>query len=213
MRSTDIYYVRAFEGPLHERCYRLWKMYAAQAGEGVRVIEVPNPHGWRHAECFNKIFHFARYQPARVVILTEADFLPTPDFAKRIEERLTKEAYGVEYATRDPQTLDPIFHGMPGGWMCALDSDACAEKTIDFEGGGGAFNDPGNQLAEQLDIDIERGRGDDGYGLIYPYGTHMFWSRHYNDPPGTRVVCFDIDDVKDYVEETIETYEELYGLQ
>lgn len=211
MRTMDIYFTRAFEGMRHERCYRIWKMFAAAAGLGVRVVEVPPQPGLRHAEIFTKIWHFARYQPAEVVVLTEADFLPTPDFAKRVDEDLKKEALGVEYITRDPQTLDAIRHTMPGGWLVALDNAACAEKAIDFDGGGSKFNDPGNDLHNQLDMDIWRGRNHE-FGLMYPAGEHMFWSRHYNEPAGTIINGFSMDAVKQYVDETLDEYEDLYGI-
>jgi hypothetical protein len=144
----------------------------------------------------------------RYVLLTELDFLPAlwnPGWTGLAHLKIHDlPALGVEYATRDPNTKALIrAPGKAGGWWILLDSEKV--KDIDFHG----EPDPCNQLPTQIpDIELMPGRDayPKNYGIEYPVGTHLFWSRHIDDPAERWVSGFNIGDIQRRHDRTVDRW-------
>lgn len=191
--NVELWYTRVFEGPLHERCYRLWAERVPQA----RVLH--NTEGWDHERCLREIWE--RADPQRHLIITEADFLPDHTIVETIMDAIGAGAALVapDYLTRD--------HGPPhhirtwpytcGAWLLAFNRDFWGTEPPSFEG-----LDPGNELWRQLQrwggkAHVLRAHDDFTCGVRYPdCGRHLFWSRHWNDAPGGWAAGFSLDVIR-----------------
>lgn len=181
---------RAFEGPRHTRLERIWDCVAEFKKATLRLKVHPNPGARKtHAQMFAEMWAAEQKEPNRWVLLTEFDFLPdlwsevTPT-APILKHEV--DAMGVYYCTRNPSSKQLVFpdNTMAGGWWLLIDKER-APKHLDFEG----QVDPCTSLLYQMDMLLLRGQDcyPHHYGVSYPYGVHLFWSRHYHDDPNTRV--------------------------
>jgi hypothetical protein len=184
--------IRAFDGPRHSRLEAIWDTIAEyhQAVVKLRVFNNPQ-YRLSHAECFQKIWDEQEVRrPNRFCIFTEYDFLPNlraPNWVG-VSTLLNEDAVmlGCRYATRHPLTKKLVRPGRrAGGWFLALDKE---HVPLDLEFDGDP--DPCNQLPDQITATGKKVLlfpGTDAYprhyGIIYPHGTHLFWSRHYHDDP------------------------------
>jgi hypothetical protein len=196
----------AFDGPRHDRLHAIWDTVAEHWQKHLRLAVTTNPRGFSHAQMFNKMWYEELQQNNRYVLLTEHDFLPNlRDRAwysapHKVFEQLDAmhgeqfAALAPEYATRHAATKVVMHHNKPGGWWILIDKDRFND-AIDFTG----KPDPANQLEDSIG-GCYMAEGEDcypaHYGLSYPFGTHLFWSRHYNDPPEARVGGFHIGDIQ-----------------
>ena len=201
--KLDIRMISAFRGPRHRRLRRIWEAVALYWGDFVRVSIHPNIHGQRsHAEMFNEMWEV---QDSRHLLLTELDFLPNlhaPEWynpgaaADHLARGATPPAViACNYATRCEGLGRLAVRPYPGGWWVMLDCDACPAE-LDFTG----RPDPCNQLLDHI-APAALFEGTDcfprHYGIDYPFGTHLFWSRHLSDDPRTYVGKVCIGDVQD----------------
>lgn len=219
---------KPFQGPRHDRLYAIWEAIAEYWQDFLRVGFSLNPDArWSHAQMYNKMWAEEIQQPEEYVILTEHDFLPnlrSPEwyeFPEDVFEQLDDchdqlfAALACEYATRNPATARLKFRDMAAGWWILL----CKERfndLIDFTG----CPDPANQLEESVG-GVYTCQGEDAYpehyGIEYPYGEHLFWSRHLHDDPRRVVSGFSLGDiqlkhdaaVRRYVEEAPEEFQEI----
>jgi len=195
--KLDIRMISCFTGERHDRLYRIWAAIGLYWSDFVRVHWHAN-HDFelRHALMLNKMW---KEQENRHLLFTEADFLPNlyaPEWympgeaAKHLAKGGPAPAViACKYATRCEGLGRLAFRPYPGGWWVMLDCDACPEE-MDFDG----RPDPCNRLLRQV-APVALFSGEDEYpehfGVRYPFGTHMFWSRHLSDDPRTYVgkVC------------------------
>ncbi|MEE8522143.1 MAG: hypothetical protein V3S83_12350 [Gemmatimonadota bacterium] len=201
-----IYYTRAFEGPMHDRVYALWDRLAK------RIPVVVGSDCGSHEASFRVAWKKYRTR-AKYLLLTEADFLhrPDTDFGLSRLKAVGTAALGVPYGTRAPGGVTrPDYHvgGLPkvGGWWVLIDTERAPEK-LDFRG----IPDPCNGLNLQMTVALLEGR-DRGPSIEYEgIGLHLFWSRHWNDPPGSRPADFDLDKIRAAQKKLITQYEGLYA--
>jgi len=203
--------IRAFDGPRHKRLRDIWTAIAEYIAPDVAVRWYANERGLRHAECFDAMWREEQEFDNCIVLFTEEDFLP--DLAVGMWnwsglssfKQEEQAAVGVMYCTRATKSRDILQQGdNAGGWFVCIDKDKFpAPGHISFEGDP----DPGNQLRQHLKHfgqTISLVPGNDGYphhyGVEYPYGTHLFWSRHYHDDPTQRVSGFRLGDIQKKVD-------------
>ncbi len=207
MPQFTVRLIRAFDGPRHQRLRDIWTAIAEYIRDVAVVRWYSNTTGRRHAECFDAMWQEEQEFDNRLVLFCEEDFLPDLDVGVENWSGLTtfkreeQAAVGVMYCTRSPKSYDMFQHAdTPGGWFISIDKDTFPGPAhISFEG----EPDPANQLRAHL---RHFGRlislvpGDDGYphhyGVEYPYGTHLFWSRHYHDDPNLRISGFKLGDIQ-----------------
>lgn len=211
--QISINLIRAFEGPRHKKLERVWQYAANFHFPDARLHILDNPGGRdSHAHCLNRIWDQERRRPERYAVLSEFDFLPDPDNFLDLDQ--VNEEYpvaAVEYVTRDPYTRKLLGHGFPGAWYILVDKQACPD--LDFTAGG-PFNDPANELAafvrQKYNKAVRLLFGVDQYprhyGVRYPQGTHLFFSRHYNDHPSTTVAGFCLWDILKKVDDEVDRF-------
>lgn len=202
--QVNVNLIRAFDGPRHANLEFLWDLVAEHCQKDIRLHVLANPSArLRHSQCLNEIWNTERNRPERYALLTEFDFLPY--FGGFLPlDRLTPKApiLACNYATRDPQTLKLAEHDCAGAWYVLIDKEN-APKDLDFTDGGPG-NDPAGNLIKRLRIDHEKTgtlvAGRDclplHYGLSYPMGVHLFWSRHLHDNPNTVVAGCKLGDIQ-----------------
>lgn len=218
--TTNLHLIRAFEGPRHARLEKIWE----------RVEQLVRPHGvvvhihdnlerlskaqLSHGEKLQEIWEGEKADPAPQAIFTEFDFLP--DLAAGLVERPgavgsgSKPIHAAEYATRSPLGRRLVRHGIPGAWFVAVDKRRLGRDTerVDFRPGG-----PGNDPAGRLPPDLVQLLGAEE-GTYSPFGCrvpgcgeHLFWSRHYNDPPTALHAGFVMGEIQRAVDRACDLYE------
>jgi hypothetical protein len=202
--------IRCFEGPRHERLYKIWDAIAEYIAPEANVRWYANPDvALRHAQCFDRMWQEELEFDNRYVLFTEADFLP--DLAVGLENwtgttLLKDAAVGTLYCTRSEKSWKAMQHrDRCGGWFLLMDKERIP-REISFEG----EPDPCNQMRSYLrryGHTIVLRNGYDPYpvhwGMEYPFGTHLFWSRHYNDNPGRRISGFPLRNILGKVDKRI----------
>lgn len=142
--------------------------------------------------------------PERVAILTEFDLLPEDGL-------LAEEPVSLlcaEYCTRHPGTWRVQPHGTPGAWFVRIDKERLGGLPLDFSAGG-VFNDPGAHLYSP---DMRLIPPEDCWpGVrVGEKGVHLFWSRHYNDPPAPLPCGFHLRDIHVGVDSLLDAYDRAY---
>jgi hypothetical protein len=201
--------IRAFEGPRHDRLRNIWQAIAEYSAPSIRVHWYANA-GARlsHADAFSRIWLEERTRgDTQFVLFTEEDFLPSltggwtdwTGFSLALETE--SAAVVVPYHTRYENTKKIQPHrGLSGGWFVLFNRALLPPKfNPKFRG----TPDPCNQLLQQLhDARLPvitltaRDCYPEHYGIEYPTGVHLFWSRHLHDPPHRRVGAFRLGDVQ-----------------
>lgn len=220
--ETSVSLIRAFEGPRHARLYRIWAriMERYEADAQFRVYDnVADQRG--HAEMLDRMWREELGRPERYAIFTEFDFLPSEgwlDPPKAVVE-------ATRYCTRNPNTLKLLKHPYPGAWFVVVDKEALLagrEKLRNLHPFAPAspHNDPGNGLFDAMSkINVwwrlleVKDCMPRHYGVeVEGRGEHLFWSRHYNNPPDMRPAGFCLGDIQTKVDLTISAYEARIGL-
>lgn len=207
MPNFAIRLIRAFDGPRHRRLRDIWTAIAEYVKEDAVVRWFANDKGLRHAQCFDVMWREEQEFDNDAVLFTEEDFLP--DLAIGIQnwsgissfKRDDQAAAATMYCTRSTKSRDLFQHGdQAGGWYISINKFAFPGPAhISFEG----EPDPANQLRQHLKKfgkTVSLVPGNDAYphhyGVEYPYGTHLFWSRHYHDDPHLRICGFRLGDIQ-----------------
>lgn len=208
--------IRAFEGPRHDRLEKIWDAVAEYLPKSINVRVFSNVNGkLSHAECLQRMWREEEEFDNRYVVFTEFDFLPRlhdRDFLglQHFGRKSKVAGWGAHYATRDHRTRRiREVDNMLGGWFFVLDKSRCP-KDLCFYG----KPDPANQLPEQIsrhrDNEFYLVSGEDAYprmyGLDYHFGSHLFWSRHYNDDPRMRISGFPLGDILQSVDQEIDRW-------
>jgi hypothetical protein len=211
MPNFAIRLIRAFDGPRHRRLRDIWTAIAEYIQQDVAVRWYANTKGLRHAQCFDIMWREEQEFDNWGVLFTEEDFLP--DLALDLDDwtgitsfhHTNQAAAATSYCTRSPKSRKLFQKAeLAGGWFICIDKEHFPKpQEISFEGDP----DPANQLRGCLEAYskvISLVPGKDGfphhYGVEYPYGTHLFWSRHYHDDPRTRVSGFKLGDIQTKVD-------------
>ena len=203
-QCIDVHLIRVFEGPRHETLYKLWDTVAEFYAEEIRVIWFANPEcRLEHADCLNRIWVESQDRDSTRMIITEADFLPNLSNTDRwlqapLDDKRSIAFAGAMYANREAGTRAVRhFSGLPAAWFLSFAKERCP-KILDFRGPP----DPATRLPDQFE-DGQGARlykGLDEYprflSLTYPFGTHLFWSRHLNDDPTLRVSGFSCHEIQ-----------------
>lgn len=207
--AVDVVITRCFEGPRHERLYKIWEAIAEFCAPTIRFRTFKHNGRLSHAQSFAHIYDVERQRTdTDYLLLTEADFLPnlrlrTLDWTNRVHIA-EHQAVATFYGTRDPVTKNVKFHrDKIGGWYILLCKPACPPR-LDFHG----TPDPCNQLHKDIRVRIREGK--DGYpthfGIDYDFGSHLFWSRHYNDHPLTCIGGFKLKEILEGVDKFVTTW-------
>ncbi len=186
---------KLFDGPRHERLYNIWEAIAEYCQEYMVLRWYNNLKGLNHASALNAIWQEEREFDQTRLILTEHDFLPDLTYndwllQKDFDDTPNIGAIGPSYAKRKSGShILKNFENVMGAWFLSLDKERCPE-TINFHG----RVDPCTDLIKYLSaygVQCVTYFGEDPhplhFGVEYPFGTHLFWSRHYNDDPNIRL--------------------------
>jgi hypothetical protein len=196
--------IRCFDGWRNERLHALWDGIA-EYERAVRVKWFPNPDArLRHAQCFNEMWAAEQSCANRYVVFTEADWLPklilpVDGWTAKTFLGPSDCMVGCNYVTRDAGTKRlRHYQASAGGWFFCIDKRRAA-PILDFEGDP----DPGNEIPDQLEEYGCEGLFVDGedcypnhYGVEWPWGTHLFWTRHLHDDPARRISGFSMREVQ-----------------
>jgi hypothetical protein len=165
----------------------------------------------RHAQCLAAMWEMEIWREEKEVIITEFDFLPYEGFwysDRRAEVESTM------YCTRDPQTLRlSVEPRIAGGWFTHIRKtpDLLQRRHVILRGlseESGKYRDPCNALQPDRFLPIADSYPDHYGCRVLGRGEHLFWSRHYNDPPYSVVGGFSLADIQRKVDRTISRYEE-----
>ena len=180
-------------GPRHLRLRAIWRAIAACEPQ-VRIEPQADRGGHR------QFLEAATLIPATapILLLTEEDFLPNLDSDWCSAEHTLSGAHLVacSYRMRGAFRMLDNDRGIVGGWYLAFNTHLDDLSSLDFSG-----PDPGNRLQNQIAPQrLILMPGEDGYpahyGIEYPVGVHLFWSRHLHDPPERRVSGISLGDVQ-----------------
>jgi len=178
--------IRIFEGPRHDLLRSIWNVIAEYAQDKMVLKWFPNTAGWDHTECLNRIWTEEQDDPSGRLVITEHDFLPDlnyDDWLLQKDLEISDVALaGACYSKRAPGTRCLTnFQDVVGPWFMSFDKTKCPGQ-LEFRG----RLDPAGEISKQIDSCMLY-PGHDPYplhvGVEYVFGTHLFWSRHYNDPP------------------------------
>ena len=208
-RRINVNIIRIYEGPIHSKLEAIWKWYAKQHADRMSLHVFDNTKlQLPHDKAYARMWELESRRIEDYTIFTEFDFLPGADFLKVYPNSM----WAAQYCTREPHTKALQRHPHPGAWYVAANKNNCDVPNF---ASGGPFNDPCNELeCEYLDTEDCY---PDHYGVkvqleaitkytpgpLYDIGTHLFWSRHYNDPPGAYVAGFHIKPILEGVDRAI----------
>jgi hypothetical protein len=215
--ATNLHLIRAFQGPRHARLERIWDKVAVLVKPQVQVhihdnIGIPRNHG----EMLQEIWEEEKGRPESFTIFTEFDFLPNPAFLAHgytvpwleLGVGTVRPIHAAEYATRNPYTRRIQRTGLAGAWFIRVVKRDVLGAALDFRAGG-PFNDPGGRLPAKLVhlLGAEEGTYSP-FGVRVPgVGEHLFWSRHYNDPPTALRAGFVMGEIQRAVDAACDKYE------
>ncbi len=214
---TNVNIIRIFEGPRHDKLEAIWRWYARMHANQMTLHVFDNTKlRLPHDRAYERMWVQEENRPEQFTIFTEFDFLPGADFLNVKPASIL----AAEYCTRDPSDHKLQQRGIPGAWFVIADKQALKYRP-DFRSGG-LFNDPCNDLdAELLDTEdcwprhygvkvtfekMERYQSALGLNSILDIGTHLFWSRHYNDPPHCKFGGFELQPILDGVDTAIKDF-------
>jgi hypothetical protein len=212
MPTTAVHLIRAFDGPLHERCERAWRRFHAVNRDNFDLIIHENRHQRvDHPEMLNLLWYEHHADPYRYLVFSELDFLPHPTKFLRPLSRLnaTTPVSAAESVTRDAETQQLVRHGKTAPWYMSFLKSACP-RSLNFIGHPDTANDIGLQVKADL-LPCDDGRPAH-YGVTLPTGVHAFFSRHWGDDRTLRVAGLPLCDIMRGVESLISKYEELQNL-
>lgn len=199
--KTNVHIIKAFEGPRHDRLERIWQTLAALYSDQARVIVHENPGATRnHARMLAEMWEDEQRRPETQAIITEMDFLPAPGWLNMDEP---DPILASEYCTRNSYTRELIRHGCPGAWFLLFKKENL--DRLDFSAGGPG-NDPAAKLPARLLATKDCYPRHFGVEVV-GRGEHLFFSRHYNDPPTMVVGGMILGAIQQRVDKTIEDYE------
>lgn len=209
--------IRIFEGPRHDKLEAIWRWYTCLHSNQMTLHVFDNTHlRLPHDRAYERMWVQEENRPEQFTIFTEFDFLPGADFLNVRPASIL----AAEYCTRDPSDHRLQRRGIPGAWFVTVDKNAIKYRP-DFRSGG-PFNDPCNEIdAELLDT---QDCYPDHYGVEVAFvevalnaigrhtterfhiGTHLFWSRHYNDDPNLTVGEFPLRPILEGVDTAIKDF-------
>lgn len=210
---TNVHLIRAFEGPRHARLERIWKIIAEIYADRATIWVHDNLVERKpHAPMLETIWQDVIQKEQEDVLITEFDFLPGPDWLR--DPGWSEVA---EYCTRDPYSRRIQRHGLAAPWWMHFVHLLPAHR-LGLAGAfraGGRFSDPCGELlpqARRADCEVRLLAGVDcypvSYGIRYPgRGIHLFWSRHYNDPPNGVVAGVLLGEMQRKVDKVLDEYE------
>ena len=185
-KDTIVLYTRAYEGPIHQLCYNAWRKVSQHppTAARARVVEVPNKAGLDHYQMLASMWEAARASGERYVILTEADFLPdlTMDW---IQAAIHEMGECVALTPRHCEWMGTSWEPIQTGTGCGASFILfdTSQLPVDFTPEWRHENhDPGVMLNRQIHVARVTGQ-DVHFSMRYAFGTHLFWSRVYNEEP------------------------------
>lgn len=202
--------VRWLEGPRHARLHLLHEVVAEALPDAMRLCWFRHTGGIGHARALQLMWEAELQRPERYAVFTEHDFLP--NLGRWLDTRMLDDEHPVvscRYVTRNPVTRKLDRFDTIGPWYTLVDK--AAVQRLHWEEWG-QHNDPANGMKHFLEQEYP-GRSvrilepvDDmpaSYGVQYPTGTHLFWSRHYHDPPHIRVAGVCLGDMQAKVDQAV----------
>jgi len=213
--KINVNIIKVFEGPRHYKLEEIWDEIASRNRDRMNLHIYDNTGARRsHADAYEEIWKKEIHRKEEETIFTEFDFLPEEGFLEKDTEAPIEAA---TYVTRNPQTKKISTYGTVGAWFIRISKPALREYLGSLEqlyGGflaGGHGNDPGGRLLSVCPGARLLGTEDcypEHFGArVVGRGQHLFWSRHYGDPPGVRRAGFAMSDIHKGVDRAIESYE------
>lgn len=208
--DVNVLLIRAFEGPRHARLEKIWDEVAKRAPIKLRIFDNLGAK-LRHAQCLAAMWEQEIWRPEHECIITEFDFLPYDGFwygDRRAEIESTM------YCTRDPATLRlSVEPRIAGGWFTHIrKTDAVLQRRHVILRGlseeSGRYRDPCNALLPDRFLPLVDAYPEHYGCRVVGRGEHLFWSRHYNDPPYLTLGGFSLASIHRKVDRTITRYEE-----
>lgn len=169
--------------PRKGRHYRLLCLWEAWAAQRPWVTLEWVPYRESHAASFQAAYD--KPFDTDYLMLTEHDFLPDPELCPARVTRNGRNWAAPSFVRRNEGFKE--YELLTGGWFIVIPKDFYA-KGVKFQGGP-PFYDCANQLAYDPalgDMDLVHSVCgiDDFPAVHYPgIGTHLFFSRHYDDAP------------------------------
>lgn len=191
--------------PTHARLRQCWE-YVRRQHPHIEFVEQP-AEGRSHAENMELLYARAR-ERGDLVLLTELDFLPELD-SDWFPEPPEEGVLGVRYAQRTPLGNVYQFRSIPGAWWLLIQPEK-VPRRLQF----GGSRDPCTELTNCA-RELQEGRPDPlgSLGLYYEgRGTHLFWSRHYGDPPNRTVAGFLVRDIVERSNAAIDEWRRIHGI-
>lgn len=219
---TTVKMVEYGHGPRHLRLRAIWDAIDRCTPE-IELDTDGRKYG-SHQEAFETFW--AEGCSTRYMLLTEEDFLPDLETDWLNQQLLQKYVHLVACQYRMRDSLRSLAHpdGTVGGWYLSFDMAqferpvmrgesalvTCGSRPLDFGG-----RDCGNRLQEQVEK-VQLFDGSDGrfnhktsgvgtnpvvevpnhFGIEYPFGVHLFWSRHLHDDPRRRISGIELGDIQ-----------------
>ena len=193
-KKVSISIIDAFDGPRHRRLKKIWQAFSLLQKDLCELHLVENREAeLDHRTMLKVIWDEELQRDSRFAIITEMDFLP--DFSNFFSplHHTPCSVVAAQYANGLESEARFKRWDFPGVWYLFIDKVKI--RDLDFTVSG-PCNDPGNGLWEYL----EKFYPDEGrqllpartglpeyHGARYFVGEHLFWSRHYNDPPDTHL--------------------------
>jgi len=178
-KDTRVIIPNVYKGPRHTQCMAAWN-YAYEHGE-FELEWLFNADESDHYTMLERGWKAAQEGPERFFILTEADFLPncTIDWVREARFLLGGfQGLGCAHVERVGSTYEAVQSSVnPGAWFLMFDKEKIGAETPNFHY---EDQDPAVTLSHQYGLHIIQGRPE-FFSMIYPFGCHLFWSRHFND--------------------------------
>lgn len=216
--KINVNIIRVWHGDRHKRLRDLWRHWACLHSQEANLHWFENIDAkLDHVPCYEAIWKQEVKRPERFAIFTEHDFIPGPAFLYQCKFMDPDHPVtAAPYCTRNQQH-ELHVHDRPGAWYILVDKWSLKSPYMYFKSGAlDTCNNmalPLERYGQKLNLTWTRDAYPEHYGLdvLDRYGaligTHLFWSRHYNDPPGTRVCGFDLDEIRAKIDKVIRNAE------
>jgi hypothetical protein len=212
--KVNVNIIDVWQGDRHERLRALWRHWACLHAHSANLYWFDNKDAkLDHVPCYEAMWKQEVKRPERFAIFTEHDFIPGPAFLlPHLWTNPDQPIVAARYCTRD---TNMFFHqtSRPGAWFILIDKSNLLMPHMYFKSGAyDTCNNLGAPLkhnGQEVRLLQARDCFPEHYGLDVLtdlgelVGTHLFWSRHYNDPPGTVVCGFDLDEIRAKIDKVI----------
>lgn len=213
---VNVNIIDIFSGPRHDRLNRCWDRFAERHADRMRLFRYPNRVAQiPHQIAMKAMLAAEMDRPDRYAIITEHDFLPALDFDQFAPVPLLGPSpMVIAEALRRGPDRKLIHYGpdLTAPWYILIDKTRIRWlHTLP----GGPLNDTANLAGKfckiwYKDDPVVLSHKDcypDHFGASLLTGVHLFWSRHYNDPPERDLCGYPCSEIMSGVDRAISSWE------